>query len=296
LSGATAVPDAGSVLAASATDTLGGAAPLPDGTSGLLAPATDALSGAAAMPDTASLPTAPATGALDGAAPVPGGSSGLLAPVTDALGGAAPFADTTARLTAPATDALSGAAALPGAATPPAGDGSPLGFDDVFPIDPATIAQVLASPETRLVIVGLFGAYAAGRASGVGMLDFAQPLLRSCTASVRLAFSPVRLIPCERGASSGSKALMSRAAATAATVEPRHHGARADDSRTWFRPPVVAAGTSPSPLWSVPRNDNVVLRIVAVVLAALSAAIAGVGGRRLVRGRAAATHRYPRNP
>jgi hypothetical protein len=155
---------------------------------------------------------------------------------------------------------------------------------------------VLASAETRLVIVGLFGAYAAGRASGVGMVDFAQPFIRSCTASVRLAFSPVRLIPCGRGASSAGETLVSRRAASAAAVQPGPKGGQPDDSRTWFRPPVVSAGMPLARIWPVPSSDNVVLRVVAAVLAALSAAIAGVGGRRVVRGRAGGASEYPRKP
>jgi hypothetical protein len=49
-------------------------------------------------------------------------------------------------------------------------------------------------------------------------------------------------------------------------------------------------------MWSVPNSDNVVLRVVAAVLAALSAAIAGVGGHRVVRDRAGGTNAYRRNP
>jgi len=89
---------------------------------------------------------------------------------------------------------------------------------------------------------------------------------------------------------------VSRAAASAATVQPGSQGGQADDSRTWFRPPVVSAGTSLARIWSVPSSDNVVLRVVAAVLAALSAAIAGVGGHRVVRGRAGGANGYPRKP
>jgi hypothetical protein len=46
----------------------------------------------------------------------------------------------------------------------------------------------------------------------------------------------------------------------------------------------------------VPNSDNLVLRVVAAVLAALSAAIAGVGGHRVVRGRAGSTNAYRRDP
>jgi hypothetical protein len=267
------------------------------------APAGDALGGAAAArPDATSALTAPVADALGGAAAVPDSVvSGLTAPVAEAI---APASTALSSSIPPAAvpmgspiDAL-GSPPASGlvSATPSSAGGSSLPFDEAFPINPTVLAQILASPETRLVLVGLFGAYAAGRASGVGMVDFSQPLLRSCTASVRLAFSPVRLIPCGRGASSSGKTLVSPMAASAAEVQPKHRGGEAA-LRTWFRPPSVAAGAPPAPVWwSVPRSDNVVLQLLAAVLATLSAAIAGVGGRRFVRGRAAGTNGYPRNP
>jgi hypothetical protein len=329
LNGAAVVPDAAVGLTASVTDGLSGVAPLPGSTSGLIAPITDALTGAAPLPGAATGATGPVTDALTSVAsllpdpalatvaqgPSPTVGAETVVPGFHLGGGASPLPSiaTVGDAIAPASEVLSSvppaaapiglpAEALasppePGlfSATPPGGGGSPLPFDDAFPINPATIAHVLASPETRLVIVGLFGAYATGRASGVGMLDFTQPFLRSCTAGVRLAFSPVRLVPCGRGASSPGKTLVSRATALVAEVKPSHRGVQAD-SRGWFSPPDVAAGTPPAPIWFVPRSNNVVLRAVAAVLAALSAAIAGVGGLRVVRRRAGAPSGYPRNP
>jgi hypothetical protein len=298
LSGAVAVPDVVSVLTAPATDALRGVVPISK-TVGLTTPATDALNGAAPLPGVAPGKTG---GVLD---VLPSVSSALPLPSTATIGDAiAPSSGVLSSVPPAAVSTGAPADALGSppdsslvSATPPTGAGSPLGFDNVVPIDPATIAHALASPETRLVIVGLLGAYAAGRASGLGMLDFAQPVLRSCTASVRLAFSPVRLVPCPRHAwSSGGKTLVSRADAPGAMAELRQRGGNMDDSRTWFKPPVVAAGTFPARLWSVPRNDNVVLRVLAAVLAALTAAIAGVGGRRLMRGPVATTNGSGRTP
>jgi hypothetical protein len=313
------------VLAAPVADVLSGTAPLPDSavtpvadvlsgtvvadaTPVLSAPVADAVNGTA-LPDASSVLDAPVAAAVSGAAPLPDATSALTVPVgNDAVTGAASLPDAAPGAAGPITDAFNSVAspisdpvaavAQPpagGALTAPAGGASSLPFDDAFPINPATIAHVLASPETRLVIVGLFGAYAAGLASGVGMVDFAQPLLRSCTASVRLAFSPVRLVPCGRGASSPGSTLVSRVAASPAEVGPRHRGGGEAGPRAWFRPPVVAAGTLPPRIWSVPNSDNVVLRVVAAVLAALSAAIAGVGGHRVVRGRAGGTNAYRRD-
>jgi hypothetical protein len=159
--------------------------------------------------------------------------------------------------------------------------------DDFVP-DLAAVAHALASPESRVMIVGLFSAYAAGRAAGIGMLDFTQPLLRSCTAGVRLAFAPAKLVPCGRGAASLRMA-STRREMPSAVVEPpsgmthaRYEGAvpRALP-HGGFQPP-ERAGHAREPIWTVPKDDNFLLRLTAAILAGVSATIAAIRGRRFV--------------
>src|SRR5207248_9181099 len=68
------------------------------------------------------------------------------------------------------------------------------------PIDPAMLPHLLGTLEGRVLIITLLSIFAAGRASGLGGVGFAEPLLVNCRTTLQLAFAPVRLIPCAAGA------------------------------------------------------------------------------------------------
>src|ERR671930_298204 len=68
------------------------------------------------------------------------------------------------------------------------------------PFDPTVLPHLLGTLEGRVLVITLLSLLAAGRASGLGGVGFAQPLLVNCRTTLQLAFGPVRLIPCAAGA------------------------------------------------------------------------------------------------
>jgi hypothetical protein len=163
------------------------------------------------------------------------------------------------------------AAAIGGAIEPP-------------PFDPTMLPHLLGTFEGRIFLVTLLGLAAAGRASGLGGVGFAQPLLVNCRSTLQLAFGPVRLIPCAAGA-----AVQSVAGATgdafegAGRIVDRIRGSGGSDD------PPVSRGTSSlaarAPMQSHAAGIDVLarpavaggrmlLRLVVTVLAALSALLA----------------------
>ncbi|HEX7312053.1 MAG TPA: hypothetical protein VF232_12840, partial [Gaiellaceae bacterium] len=146
----------------------------------------------------------------------------------------------------------------------------------------------LATWEARVLIGGILSGILAGRAAGIGMIDFTQPVLQACNVSFRAAFSEVRLLPCRDAVASVRTAAADRLVGTA-KGSTKQSIARRDSTATdeWDRvAPIERAATGPLS-WSVPAAGATLFRLFAGMLAGLSATIAGRAGL--------ARHRRDRN-
>jgi hypothetical protein len=161
-------------------------------------------------------------------------------------------------------------------------------FDKPLPFDPAMLAHALSTLEGRLLIVTLLGLAGAGRASGIGAVDFAQPLLVGCRSSLRMAFAPVRLVPCAAGAAlQGAAGAVGDASTQAGRIFERIRRSGSSDPRS--RPRLISAleararrePPAAAPFvraWPTAGGAGMLLRLVVSVLAALSAMLAGAAG------------------
>jgi hypothetical protein len=277
-----------------------------------IAPATgslaDALAPGATPVEHATPPLAdaltPATAPLAQlATPVPGALAPAVTPVSEAVVPAtAPAGDAVASWTAsiaPVSPTLASAGApTPGAALVPAADAvvppshlvvqssqpHELPIDNAFPFDPIVLAHGLGTWEARIVITGILGGILAGRAAGIGMIDFTQPVLQACNAGVRAAFSEVRLLPCRQTVASVRAAAADRPGGTAAGSTRQSIARRDNDPHDgtatgegYGVAPIVRALARPIS-WSVPAARTMLLRLFACMLAALSTTIAGRAG------------------
>src|SRR5262249_28093000 len=150
---------------------------------------------------------------------------------------------------------------------------SSLPIDHAFPFDPSVIAHGLGTWEARFMIAATLSGLLAGRAAGVGMIDFAQPVLQACNVSVRAAFSQVKLLPSEQasrsvravaeklhgghttrsGADSADGPSSKGRSSTPSTSSPVGRG----DDET----PALAATAALRPFfWSVPEAGGMLLR------------------------------------
>jgi hypothetical protein len=162
--------------------------------------------------------------------------------------------------------------ASPTAGVVPTSDHLPFPFE--LP-DATVIAHGLASFETKLVIGSIVATYVAGRASGLGMFDFSQPALQACTNSVRMTFAQVKLISCrERD--------LAQRSMSAVAQRTRYATAEARTQLSAARGSVATATRAIGP-WTIPAASLYLLRLVACVLASLSALIAGASGVRRAR-------------
>jgi hypothetical protein len=221
-----------------------------------------------------------------------------LAPPTDLVPGivapldqvAAPLdqVDATVSSASAATTSLDGAAIaitpdVPSSigATAPGGGApsgiTPPGFDaPALPFDPSMIAHGLASWETRIIIGGILSGILAGRAAGIGMIDFTQPMLQACNVGFRSAFTQVRLVECGRAravqATAGARDLGRRAVGLES-----HRGDGGSRQRIAVRGRHAVAAPF---VWSVPAAGLMLIRLMACVLASISAVVAGQAGLR----------------
>jgi hypothetical protein len=141
------------------------------------------------------------------------------------------------------------------------------------PFDPTMLPHLIGTLEGRVILVTLLSVFVAGRASGLGGVGFAQPLLVNCRSTLQLAFGPVRLIPCAAGA-----AVQSMAGATgdvfegAGRVVDRIRGSGSDQRSEPRRTASVAARSLAA------RTHN-----RSAAAAGLVARPAAVGGQMLLR-------------
>jgi hypothetical protein len=146
------------------------------------------------------------------------------------------------------------------------------------------LPHLLGTLEGRILLVTLLSLAAAGRASSLGGVAFAQPLLANCRTTLRLAFGPVRLIPCAAGVAvqsvagatgdvfEGAGRVVDRirgSGGSAQRVEPRRTEALAARPRSRSS---VAAGLVARP--AVAGRHMLLSLLVVAVLAALSALLA----------------------
>jgi hypothetical protein len=181
---------------------------------------------------------------------------------TDAAGRIADLAGTT-------ESGLTAAATAVGAAIEPP------------PLDPTMFLHLVSTLEGRLLLATMLALAAAGRASGLGGITFAQPMLANCRASVQQAFAPVKLIPCAAGV-----AAQCVAGAAGETFEGAGRFVNRIRSSS-HRPPVQRvrtllstraprpSSTSVAGLASRPTaTGQMLLRLVVSILAALSGLLA----------------------
>jgi hypothetical protein len=236
-----------------------------------------ATPGAGAVADAAHATVAAGAAAAGAAADVSAAASAALAeavaaatPGLSALSGAAaPIADVAGTV----HDSLGAAAsAAAGAFDPP-------------PFDPTMLPHLLGTLEGRILLVTLLSLAAAGRASGLGGFTFAQPVLVGCRSSLKLAFGPVRLIPCAAGAAVQSAAgVAGDAFEGAGRVVQRIRGSGGSNRPANPQPRTILAaragrGSSAAAAGLVARpvaaGGQMLLRLLVSVLAALSALFAG---------------------
>ena len=334
--GSTAAPvvDAAGLTAAPVVDAVGSAAaPLTDALVPVVAPLQGAV-GTAAGPLTDALAAAPVTESLgsaaapaaEAAASLPGTAAAAAAPLAHFGGaGSVPRPDALASVTTPLAPAphtlvhalpTTGPVAetvVPTVASPshlpvhsirPHSELASLPIDNAFAFDPSIIAEGLATWEAKMIIGGLLSGFIAGRAAGIGMIDFTQPMLHACTVSVRAAFSQVRLLPCDQTwramrsgfgstpdggerARGGTKKSSSGGGTKKSSSGNSSPVARPDDVTSTLRPAprnpfeAIRPFSAVKPfLWSVPAAGGMLLRLVACMLASLSAMIAARAGIR----------------
>jgi hypothetical protein len=330
-------------VVASAAAPVTHAVPLDSGAAPVVEPIAHAAATGSAFPDAVASVTLPAANAADGLAqalPTPAPPEWItsapgLTPGTTPLSDAAATATETAAAASNAPDAV--AAVSSAAATPPPVDfpattpaGTPMAaatmpspalaheaqphselsalpIDHAFPFDASVIAHGLGTWEARFMIAATLSGLIAGRAAGVGMIDFAQPVLQACNVSVRAAFSQVRLVPCDQAsrgvrsvveklqggnaASTGGKSPASRSSSSPSSSargsSSASSSARGSSSPSWSvdpgdgESPAEAATAALRPFfWSVPEAGGMLLRVFAGMLASVSAMIAGRAGVR----------------
>jgi hypothetical protein len=139
----------------------------------------------------------------------------------------------------------------------------------------------VSTVEGRLLLVGLLSLVAAGRASGLGAVGFATPLLTNCRSTLGLAFGQVKLIPCVASEAAQSMAgTAGNALEDAGRVVDRIRGRGAKGlselgrttSVSSRRPTARAAGLVAQPTVA---GGQMLLRLVVSILAALSGLFAG---------------------
>jgi hypothetical protein len=152
-------------------------------------------------------------------------------------------------------------------------------------LDPSVLSQLLTPPVTGIAITGLLGLLTQHYATGIPPADFVRPVLEPCASSVRTVIRAVKLVPSSASAWTG-------AADAGSANRPVYRGhAHSRDSE-----PISAGigGTALAPnSWRIPNANDLLLRIVGAVLAALTALVAGVGGARHEQ-RAGQLRRYRR--
>jgi hypothetical protein len=261
---------------------------------------TASLAGATDTAPLADAATGVGTSAFDGTAP-----PDLVMPVGDATTAAAD-------VTVDGTNAVTALAGVTDAATPqlaamsgpvPSANGVGGGPDASGPlsgiagdflataadaprVDLLALTHALAAPEARLGLLTAIGLIGVSRAYGVGVIGTVQPLMEACTASIRMTFQSVRLVPCTAGATaSGFGSVGNVGGTTDAERRSRPFGVLGERVARASHEQVARAAELPGQAverlrpWAA-HGSSLVVRVVIYILATLSTALAAVGAVR----------------
>jgi hypothetical protein len=273
-----------------------------DGVAGTAATAAASISDAQAVVDTAGSVSGvgeAATGLTDqatvlpqaiigsvgsGLEPTPGGSG--LPATADLFAAPAQATETVAGGVSAGTDA--GAAAAGSDHAPVGGAAADFltGVADAPRADLVAVAHVLSVPEARLGLLSLLGLLSVSRAYGLGMVETVQPVVETASMALKMTFRPMRLVPCPSAAGSAASgtAPVAQHAGMHETGQERHSTRRHAREHRLKGKPVMFAGIPGKALdglkpWA-DRGSDFVMRLVACVLATLSALAAAAGAVR----------------
>jgi hypothetical protein len=275
---ATAVSDASTASLAGATDT----APLADAATGVGASAFDVTAPPDLVMPAGDSTTAAAEVAVDGTHPVT-----VLAGVTDSA------TPQLATMSGPVSSANGVGGGGPDASEPVSGIAGDFlaSAADVPRLDLVALTDALATPEARLGLLTAIGIIGVSRAYGVSVIGTVQPLMEACSASIRMTFQSVRLIPCTAGAAVNGLGSVGNAGGTTDTARrSRPFGVLGERVARASQDQVARAADLPGQAverlrpWAA-HGSSLVLRVVTFILAALSAALAVVGAARHERNR-----------
>jgi hypothetical protein len=162
------------------------------------------------------------------------------------------------------------------------------GIADAPRAELVAVAHVLSVPEARLGLLSLLGLLSVSRAYGLGMVETIQPLVDNASMALKMTFRPMRLVPCPSAASGAASSVTHHAGMDDAGQE-QHSRRRHTREHRFNGKSIVPAGISSNALdglkpWA-DRGSDFVMRLVACVLATLSALAAAVGAVRHERGR-----------
>ncbi len=158
-------------------------------------------------------------------------------------------------------------------------------------VDLVALTDALAAPEARLGLLTAIGLIGVSRAYGVGVIGTVQPLMEACTASIRMTFQSVRLVPCTAGATaSGFGSVGNVGGTTDAARRSRPFGVLGERVARAGQEQVARAAELPGQAverlrpWAA-HGSSLVVRVVIWILATLSVALAAVGAVRHERNR-----------
>jgi hypothetical protein len=241
----------------------------------LVMPAGDSTTAAAEVAVDGTNPVTVLAGVTDAATPQLATMSGPV-PSANGVGGGGP--DASEPVSGIAGDFLAAAADAPR-------------------LDLVALTDALATPEARLGLLTAIGLIGVSRAYGVSVIGTVQPLMEACSASIRMTFQSVRLVPCTAGATASGLGSVGSAGGTTGTARrSRTFGvlgervARAGQDQAARAAGLPGQAVERLRPWAA-HGSSLVVRLIICVLATLSAALAAAGAVRHERNRPR-TRRY----
>jgi hypothetical protein len=138
-------------------------------------------------------------------------------------------------------------------------------------IDASAIIDLLSGSGSRVALAGLVCLVGQSCASGLTMSELVRPVLEPCRTNLRLTFQALKFESCETGAPLSASGVLTGSVAHTSRV-----GRKSPPGARW------AGGMSPK-IWPSESGGNVLVRLVAGILAAISALIVGAQGARRER-------------
>ena len=161
---------------------------------------------------------------------------------------------------------------------------------DVPRLDLVALTNALATPEARLGLLTAIGLIGVSRAYGISVIGTVQPLMEACSASIRMTFQSVRLVPCTAGAAASGLGSVGSVGGTTDGTRRTSFGVLGERVARAGHEQVAKAAELPGQAverlrpWAA-HGSSLVLRAVVFILATLSAALAAVGAARHERNR-----------